>query len=452
MIEAQWRSGSTGGVELNNNNHDEPVLIYNSDSTNPLFLGGSAGGKLRVADSGASSAINNLVSFHAFDFGRATGEHLLRLNFTKFSSNAQNNPLIQGVENLTDEKFKIDIEGDAFFEGSLRLLDLGYTGSSSIAARVRGDEAIWYDGTAFSWGFGGEYNRFADPIIIGASGIPDADVQLRITNGNLQIQKQALYIDNSTDGAILFRDDNGDFTSGSINTAGPGMTMEHFQLMQFNIAGREVFNLTDGQANFIGDIDISNLGVINFHSDATFSVPRANIKLENNGALRMQNLLENNEILITTDGGDITLNNAITAGVVIKGANVGINEKNPEHTLHVEGNAAVTGEFLVLSDRNKKKNISPYLSVLSKFISLVPVQYDLIDVSADHKSIGLIAQEVEEVFPEVVHTNQNGTKMVNYRALGVLSIQAIKEQDAKIAALESQMKELMLAIEKLQSE
>ena len=166
----------------------------------------------------------------------------------------------------------------------------------------------------------------------------------------------------------------------------------------------------------------------------------------------MRNLLENNEILITTDGGDITLNNAITAGVVIKGANVGINEKNPEHTLHVEGNAAVTGEFLVLSDRNKKKNISPYLSVLSKFISLVPVQYDLIDVSADHKSIGLIAQEVEEVFPEVVHTNQNGTKMVNYRALGVLSIQAIKEQDAKIAALESQMKELMLAIEKLQSE
>ena len=204
-----------------------------------------------------------MVSFHAFDFGRATGEQLLRLNFTKFSSNAQNNPLIQGVENLTDEKFKIDIEGDAFFEGSLRLLDLGYTGSSSVAARVRGDEAIWYDGTAFSWGFGGAYNRFADPIIIGASGIPDADVQLRVTNGNLQIQRQALYIDNSTDGAILFRDDHGDFTSGSINTEGPGMTMEHFQLMQFNIAGREVFNLTDGQANFAGDIDISNLGVIN---------------------------------------------------------------------------------------------------------------------------------------------------------------------------------------------
>lgn len=51
-------------------------------------------------------------------------------------------------------------------------LNLNKSISSGIALRVNETEALWYDGTYFSWGFGGEYNRFADPVRIGSAAVP----------------------------------------------------------------------------------------------------------------------------------------------------------------------------------------------------------------------------------------------------------------------------------------
>ncbi len=51
-------------------------------------------------------------------------------------------------------------------------LNLNKSISSGIALRVNETEALWYDGTYFSWGFGGEYNRFADPLRIGSAAVP----------------------------------------------------------------------------------------------------------------------------------------------------------------------------------------------------------------------------------------------------------------------------------------
>jgi hypothetical protein len=59
------------------------------------------------------------------------------------------------VPNLPD--YTLDVAGEAN-------LNKGETG---VALRVNGDEAIWYDGTYFSWGYGGTANYFADPVGIG---------------------------------------------------------------------------------------------------------------------------------------------------------------------------------------------------------------------------------------------------------------------------------------------
>jgi hypothetical protein len=50
--------------------------------------------------------------------------------------------------------------------------------------------------------------------------------------------------------------------------------------------------------------------------------------------------------------------------------------------------------------------------------------------------LGLIAQEVEEVFPELVTTAPNGYKQVNYIGLIAPLIEAVKELDARVQALE----------------
>lgn len=52
------------------------------------------------------------------------------------------------------------------------------------------------------------------------------------------------------------------------------------------------------------------------------------------------------------------------------------------------------------------------------------------------QDLGVIAQEVEEVFPELVHEDASGYKHVNYLGLIAPLIEAVKELDARVQALE----------------
>jgi hypothetical protein len=61
------------------------------------------------------------------------------------------------------------------------------------------------------------------------------------------------------------------------------------------------------------------------------------------------------------------------------------------------------------------------------------------DMQSGHrgKDLGVIAQEVEEVFPELVHVDHRGYKTVNYLGLIAPLIEVVKELDTRIAALEA---------------
>jgi len=434
---AQWTNGFGGGVELNSSNENEPVLLYNSDVSSPLTYGG---GKLRVADDGTNAAFGNVVTFHGLKM-RSPSDQILRLNFTRFGPfpEWENMSLIQGVENQTDEKFKIDTEGDAFFEGSLRLLDLGYAGSSSIAMRVRGDEAIFYNGTAFSWGFGGEYNRFADPMIFGSSGTPAPNVQVRIDQGALQMKGAEIFIDDLDKGQISFRSDDGSTTKSSIKSISNSMAFDDISNLSFSIAENEELGIRQGQIQLLGTLDVNHDSKINFHNDAFFNTPSSSIFLEQSGRLVIDNSQSGKEVLISSEGGNIEINNSVGANVNLKNERVGINEKNPEHSLHVAGNVAITGEFLVLSDRRLKMNILPINGVLENLLKLNPMTYNWIDRPNTELSVGLLAQEVEKIFPQLIHTSESDQKLVNYRALSVLAIQGLKEQQLKIDKLEQML-------------
>jgi hypothetical protein len=56
------------------------------------------------------------------------------------------------------------------------------------------------------------------------------------------------------------------------------------------------------------------------------------------------------------------------------------------------------------------------------------------------KQVGLIAQDVEKVVPEVVGTAPNGMKALDYSDLVAVLIEAVKEQQTKIDALEKELK------------
>jgi hypothetical protein len=96
-----------------------------------------------------------------------------------------------------------------------------------------------------------------------------------------------------------------------------------------------------------------------------------------------------------------------------------------------DGNVIIQGNLFSYSDSRIKTNVETIKNALDKLISLRGVTYNMIkdveiDPEAAPKHLGLIAQEVESVIPEVVK-EENGIKTVAYGNIVGLIIQAIKE-------------------------
>ncbi|MEE9430137.1 MAG: tail fiber domain-containing protein [Melioribacteraceae bacterium] len=100
-----------------------------------------------------------------------------------------------------------------------------------------------------------------------------------------------------------------------------------------------------------------------------------------------------------------------------------------------------TGAFVITSDERLKNNIQEINGVLSSVLSLKPKRYVYNDDKTNREQIGFVAQDVEKLFPEAV-SEKNGYKGVNYAVFGVLAIEAIKEQQTKIDALEKRLARL----------
>jgi hypothetical protein len=86
--------------------------------------------------------------------------------------------------------------------------------------------------------------------------------------------------------------------------------------------------------------------------------------------------------------------------------------------------------FNSLSDKNKKEKIKTINSALKKTTQLRGVTYEWIETQ--QPGLGVIAQEVEKVIPELVSTDANGAKTVSYGNMVGLLIEAIKEQQKTI--------------------
>ncbi len=104
-------------------------------------------------------------------------------------------------------------------------------------------------------------------------------------------------------------------------------------------------------------------------------------------------------------------------------------------TLGVDGSIGATS-YLYTSDKNLKTNIKT-VAGLDTVKQLRGVSFNW--KKNGKKSVGLIAQEVEEVFPELVTTTDSGLKYVEYGNLIAPLIEAIKEQQIQINQLQAEL-------------
>jgi hypothetical protein len=125
----------------------------------------------------------------------------------------------------------------------------------------------------------------------------------------------------------------------------------------------------------------------------------------------------------------------VTGGAYISGS-IGIGTTNPTSKLQVEGDVFVSGiitstDFNSASDINLKKNIKPFENALDKVIQINGVTFEW--KKTNSQSAGIIAQDVEKVFPELVR--DGNFKTVNYNGLIGVLVESIKELKQEIEEL-----------------
>ena len=117
---------------------------------------------------------------------------------------------------------------------------------------------------------------------------------------------------------------------------------------------------------------------------------------------------------------------------------VAIGNTSPSYKLDVTGQIRATDDIIAFSDIRVKENVKTLENSLSKVNKLRGVEFN--KIGNNNKSIGVIAQEIEKILPEVVHTDNDGMKSVAYGNITGLLIEAVKELSKEVQELKNQIK------------
>ena len=117
--------------------------------------------------------------------------------------------------------------------------------------------------------------------------------------------------------------------------------------------------------------------------------------------------------------------------IIKNSGNVGIGEAGPQFKLHVNGTIGATDDITAFhsSDKRLKNNLIPIKDPLEKLKKING--YTFVWKENEHHSnkgndVGVIAQEIEEILPEITTTRENGYKAVRYEKLTPFLISCIK--------------------------
>jgi len=124
--------------------------------------------------------------------------------------------------------------------------------------------------------------------------------------------------------------------------------------------------------------------------------------------------------------------------------NLGIGTTNPGQKLTVNGAICASLGVNCASDARYKRDVTPVQGALASVLKLRGVTYywkqaEFPDKQFEaRRQLGFIAQEIEPFYPEMVTTDQDGYKSVDYSRLTPVLVEALKEQQLQIEALKQQ--------------
>ena len=137
--------------------------------------------------------------------------------------------------------------------------------------------------------------------------------------------------------------------------------------------------------------------------------------------------------------------------VVVKDGDLGVGTTSPGYDLHVIGDIAYTGNIYDISDVRLKENITPLRNGIEKISCLQGIYFNNKGESSDNREVGVIAQDVEKVLPELVSTDKQGYKSVDYTKLTPVLIEAVKELKAENESLKQRLEAQEKMLQQLQT-
>jgi hypothetical protein len=210
------------------------------------------------------------------------------------------------------------------------------------------------------------------------------------------------------------------------------------------------------RANIIGDATGLKLGVfgtksIKFEWDAVTKIEMKSTgegifagKVSINNASSRDSILNivddgtNGDIAFENDSGDVVgIITSIADELNIRvGDGISMSD-SIRLRLTDGGNLVIAGTLTQNSDVRLKENIKPIESALDKVKQMQGVEFNKINSST--KEIGVVAQEIENIIPELVLADKEGLKSVAYGNITAVLIEAIKEQQKQIEELKQQL-------------
>jgi hypothetical protein len=119
-----------------------------------------------------------------------------------------------------------------------------------------------------------------------------------------------------------------------------------------------------------------------------------------------------------------------------------IRENGDTHLCPFQGNVFVNGKTVHTSDSRLKADVTPLAGVLSKLAGLRGVSYLARNNPAGGRQLGVIAQDVERVFPELVTVHdQDGYLAVDYQGITAVLVDAVKELATDVDRLRARLSE-----------
>ena len=311
----------------------------------------------------------------------------------------------------------------ATFDGGVDIDNINIDGttialsSGDFTLDVAGDIILDADGGEVFFKDGGAsigLLSMASSNITIKSEVSDKDIILQGNDAGVQIN--ALTLDMSDAGTATF---NKDILLGDDSAIRLGASQD---LALFHDATNSTIR------NNTGDLILDVAGVINLDSDSgnvMFSDGGVEIGLLANtgNSFTLMSRQSDKDIIFKGNDGGSTIT-ALTLDMSAAGA----------ATFNSDVNAP---NFNTTSDATLKTNVETLTGSLDAVKSLRGVSFDWIESGGSE--VGVIAQEVEAVLPDVVSTNDEGIKSVKYGNMVAVLIEAMKEQQVQIDELKAQI-------------